>query len=161
LKEYERKILAADERILNRAGSFFVEVRSSVAAQAVRLRRTGLGCRADGRADLVAKLATDRGYSRPEFNSTAELLIIGGRHPGDRRIAGGKKGERFRSQRSFASSPGGSNCYSLPGRTWAANPRISDVRAVVLMAQMGSLFRAPGEAAHHRPHFYALGARTI
>src|SRR6267142_855976 len=40
LKEYERKILAADERVVEIERQLFVEVRSSVAAQAVRLRRT-------------------------------------------------------------------------------------------------------------------------
>src|SRR6202048_3105878 len=40
LKEYERKILAADERILEIERQLFIDVRSSVAAQAMRLRKT-------------------------------------------------------------------------------------------------------------------------
>jgi len=40
LKEYERKILAADERILEIERQLFIDVRSSVAAKAARLRRT-------------------------------------------------------------------------------------------------------------------------
>src|SRR6266850_1662722 len=40
LKEYERKILAADERILEIERQLFVDIRSGVAAKASRLRRT-------------------------------------------------------------------------------------------------------------------------
>src|SRR5258707_4792914 len=40
LKEYERKILAADERILEIERQLFVDIRSAVAAKAARLRRT-------------------------------------------------------------------------------------------------------------------------
>jgi len=123
LKEYERKILAADERILEIERQLFVEVRSSLRA-GVRLRRTASAVAQMDVLTSFAKLATDRGYSRPEFNSRAKLLIIGGRH-GDRRIAAGKKASAS-FPTIFASSRAGSNCYSLPGRTWAANPRISD-----------------------------------
>src|SRR6202040_3192785 len=81
LKEYERKILAADERILEIERQLFVDVRSSVAAKAARLRRTAAAVAQLDVLTAFAKLAADRGYSRPEFNSTGELLIIGGRHP--------------------------------------------------------------------------------
>jgi len=53
-------------------------VRSSVAAKAVRLRRTAAAVAQLDVLTAFAKLAADRGYSRPEFNSTGELLIIGG-----------------------------------------------------------------------------------
>src|SRR6516225_7501441 len=81
LKDYERKILAADERILEIERQLFVDVRSSIAAKASRLRRTAA---AIAKVDVLAsfaKLAADRNYTRPEFAATGELLIIGGRHP--------------------------------------------------------------------------------
>ncbi len=40
LKDYERKVLAADERIIEIERQLFVEIRSSIAAKAARLRRT-------------------------------------------------------------------------------------------------------------------------
>src|SRR5258705_12308355 len=94
LKEYERKILAADERIVEIERQLFFEVRSSVAAQAVRLRRTASAVAQMDVLTAFAKLAADRGYSRPEFNSTGELLIIGGRHPVIEELLR-QKGERF------------------------------------------------------------------
>jgi len=60
----------------------------------------------------------------PEFNSTGELLIIGGRHPVIEELLR-QKGERS-CPTIFASNPGDSSYFSLLGRTWAASPRISD-----------------------------------
>jgi len=40
LKDYERKVLAADERILEIERQLFIDIRSRVAAKAARLRRT-------------------------------------------------------------------------------------------------------------------------
>ena len=81
LKGYERKILAADERILEIERQLFVEVRSGIAAKAARLRRTAAAIAQLDVLASFAKLAADRNYARPEFNGTGELLIVGGRHP--------------------------------------------------------------------------------
>jgi DNA mismatch repair protein MutS len=94
LKEYERKILAADERISEIERQLFVEVRSAVAAHAVRIRRTAAAVAQMDVLTTFAKLAADRGYARPEFPSTGELLIIGGRHPVIEELLR-QRGERF------------------------------------------------------------------
>ncbi len=94
LKEYERKILAADERILEIERQLFVDIRSSIAAQAARLRRTGSAVAQLDVMTSFAKLAADRGYSRPEFNESGELLLVAGRHPVIEELLR-QKGERF------------------------------------------------------------------
>jgi len=68
LKEYERKILAADERICEIEAKLFVELRSDIAAKALRLRRTASAVAQLDVLTSFAKLAADRGYTRP--NST-------------------------------------------------------------------------------------------
>jgi DNA mismatch repair protein MutS len=94
LKEYERKILAADERILEIERQLFVDLRSAVAAKAARLRKTaGAIAQLDVLA-AFAKLAADRGYTRPEFTSSGELLIVAGRHPVIEELLR-QRGERF------------------------------------------------------------------
>ena len=70
LKEYERKILAADERILEIERQLFIDIRSGVAAQAVRLRKTAGAVAQLDVLTSFAKLAADRGYTRPEFTTT-------------------------------------------------------------------------------------------
>jgi DNA mismatch repair protein MutS len=94
LKEYERKILAADERICEIERQLFIDIRSGVAAHAVRLRRTAAAIAQMDVLTTFGKLAADRGYARPEFTSTGELLIIGGRHPVIEELLR-QRGERF------------------------------------------------------------------
>ena len=141
LKEYERKILAADERILEIERQLFIEIRSSIAAQAARLRRTAAAVAQLDVLTSFAKLAADRGYVRPEFNSTGELLIVGGRHPVIEELLR-QRGERFvpndlcfdpvRQQLLLITGPnmGGKSTY------------LRQAALIVLMAQMGSFVPA-------------------
>jgi DNA mismatch repair protein MutS len=94
LKEYERKILAADERIAEIERQLFIDIRCGVAAHAVRLRKTAAAIAQMDVLTTFAKLAADRGYARPDFTTTGELLIIGGRHPVIEELLR-QRGERF------------------------------------------------------------------
>jgi DNA mismatch repair protein MutS len=94
LKEYERKILAADERICEIEKQLFIDIRNAVATHAVRLRRTAAAIAQMDVLTTFAKLAADRGYVRPDFTTTGELLIIGGRHPVIEELLR-QRGERF------------------------------------------------------------------
>jgi DNA mismatch repair protein MutS len=141
LKEYERKILAADERIIEIERQLFVDIRSGVAANAARLRRTAAAVAQMDVLTAFAKLAADRGYTRPEFNSTGELLIIGGRHPVIEELLR-QRGERFvpndlyfepaRQQLLLITGPnmGGKSTY------------LRQSALIVLMAQIGSFVPA-------------------
>ncbi len=70
LKEYERKILAADERICEIEKQLFIDIRTAVASHAVRLRKTAAAVAQMDVLTTFAKLAADRGYVRPEFTDT-------------------------------------------------------------------------------------------
>src|SRR5580658_10468757 len=94
LKEYERKILAADERIAEIERQIFIDIRSGVAAHAVRLRHTAAAIAQMDVLTTFAKLAADRGYTRPEFTCGGQLLIVGGRHPVIEELLR-QRGERF------------------------------------------------------------------
>ena len=137
LKEYERKILAADERIGEIERQLYVDVRSSIATSAGRLRRTAAAIAKLDVLTAFAKLAADRGYTKPEFTTTGELLIIGGRHAVVEELLK-QKGERFvpndlcfelgRQQLLLITGPnmGGKSTY------------LRQAALIVLMAQMGS-----------------------
>ena len=136
LKEYERKILAADERIAEIERQLYVDVRSRIAAQAVRLRRTaGAIAKLDVLA-AFAKLAADRGYVRPEFNGTGELLIIGGRHPVIEELLKAK-GERF-VPNDLCFEPGRQQLLLITGPNMGGKSTyLRQTALIVLMAQMG------------------------
>uniref|UniRef100_A0A831XLL1 DNA mismatch repair protein MutS n=1 Tax=Geobacter metallireducens TaxID=28232 RepID=A0A831XLL1_GEOME len=81
LKEYEEKVLGAEERIVELEYSLFQEIRQRVAAEGERLART-----ADRLATLdvltsLAEVAHERNYCRPVVDDGDTLSITEGRHP--------------------------------------------------------------------------------
>ena len=102
LKEYERKVLSAEERVLEIERRLYGEIRESIAREAGRIRRTAA---AIAQLDVLvnfARIAAARHYARPEFTETAaaakgargELMIAGGRHPVIEKLLE-ERGERF------------------------------------------------------------------
>ena len=141
LKEYERKILAADERILEIERRLFIDLRSSIAAQAARLRKTAAAIAQLDVLTSLAKLAADRGYSRPEFNSTGELLIVGGRHPVLEELLR-QKGERF-VPNDLCFEPGRQQLLLITGPNMGGKSTyLRQAALIVLLAQMGSFVPA-------------------
>ncbi len=118
-----------------------MEIRSSIAAKAARLRRTAAAVAQLDVLTSLAKLAADRGYIRPEFNDAGELLIVAGRHPVIEELLR-QKGERFvpndlyfeprRQQLLLITGPnmGGKSTY------------LRQTALIILMAQMGSFVPA-------------------
>jgi len=141
LKEYERKILAADERILEIERQLFVDLRSGIAAQAARLRKTAAAIAQLDVLTSLAKLAADRGYARPEFNSTGELLIVGGRHPVIEELLR-QKGERF-VPNDLCFEPGRQQLLLITGPNMGGKSTyLRQAALIILLAQMGSFVPA-------------------
>jgi len=141
LKEYERKILAADERILEIERQLFVDIRSGVAAKASRLRRTASAVAQLDVLTAFAKLAADRGYTRAEFNSTGELLIVGGRHPVIEELLR-QRGERF-VPNDLCFEPGRQQLLLITGPNMGGKSTyLRQSALIILMAQMGSFVPA-------------------
>jgi DNA mismatch repair protein MutS len=81
LKEYESRVLGAEERIGRLEFELFGQVRAEVAAAAGPLLRTA---RAVGSLDALASLAEvahQRGYVRPQVDDGFTIEIVDGRHP--------------------------------------------------------------------------------
>ena len=87
LKEYEEKVLGADERILTREIEIFEALRSSVAAEAARIQDTA---RALATLDVLAGLAETAAianYTKPHLHEGDEFVVADGRHPVVERFA--------------------------------------------------------------------------
>jgi DNA mismatch repair protein MutS len=141
LKEYERKILAADERILEIERQLFIDLRSSIAGKAARLRKTACAIAQLDVLATFAKLATDRGYTRPEFNSSGELLIIAGRHPVIEELLR-QRGERFVPNDLFF-EPARQQLLLITGPNMGGKSTyLRQAALIVLMAQIGSFVPA-------------------
>jgi len=81
LKEYEEKVLGADERILERELEIFETLRRAVAAEAPRIQASA---RALAALDVLAALAEDaavNNYIKPHVHDGDELTAIDARHP--------------------------------------------------------------------------------
>src|SRR5690606_26049970 len=80
LKEYEEKILGAQDKMILIEQQLFEELRSEVFAHLSALRETA---RSLAQLDVLAsyaQLAADRNYCRPQINKQG-LMIKQGRHP--------------------------------------------------------------------------------
>jgi DNA mismatch repair protein MutS len=81
LKEYEEKVLGADERIVERELEIFEALRAAVAAEAPRIQATAraLGC-LDVLAGLAEAAATNN-YTKPHVHDGDDIVVVDGRHP--------------------------------------------------------------------------------
>jgi DNA mismatch repair protein MutS len=87
LKDYERKVLDAEEKIQTLEKELFADLRRRVAAQAQRIRSAAS---AVGELDVTAALAqvaAENRYQRPAFSDSGEMRILAGRHPVIERIS--------------------------------------------------------------------------
>ena len=81
LKEYERKILAAEENILALEREIFAGLRQDAAAQALPIRATAAAVAELDVTLAMAQLAAENRYIRPRFSDSGVMQIAGGRHP--------------------------------------------------------------------------------
>jgi DNA mismatch repair protein MutS len=90
LKEYEERVLGADERIVERELEIFEALRVKVAAEAPRVLDTA---RAVATLDVLAGLAetaTLCNYTKPHVHEGDEILASDVRHPVVERLAAGR-----------------------------------------------------------------------
>jgi DNA mismatch repair protein MutS len=141
LKEYERKVLEADERISEIERRLFTELRLWIAAQAARLRRTGA---AIAQLDVIgnfARLAASRNYSRPEFTGDTQIMIVAGRHPVIEQLLE-QRGERFVPNDLFLDDTSQQILLITGPNMGGKSTYLRQAALIILMAQMGSFVPA-------------------
>ena len=81
LKEYEEKVLGADERIVEREVEIFDALRGRVAAEAPRIQDTARALAALDVLAALAETAAVHNYTKPLMHDGDELLATDARHP--------------------------------------------------------------------------------
>lgn len=81
LKEYEEKVLGAQEKILRIEQDLFVALRERVFTYVGTLQTTARALAELDVLSSLAELATSRRYARPQLVENGSLLIKQGRHP--------------------------------------------------------------------------------
>ena len=139
LKEYEEKVLTADEKSKELEYELFLELRDAMAAARRRMQTT-----ADVLAQLdvlvaLAELARQRNYCRPEIVEQPELRIIDGRHP----VLDVIEPEGTFVPNNVAAGPGEGTIFLITGPNMAGKSTyIRQVALITLLAQIGSFVPA-------------------
>jgi DNA mismatch repair protein MutS len=81
LKEYEEKVLGADERILECELEIFEGLRAAVAAEAPRIQASARALAALDVLAALAEAAAVGNYIKPHLHDGDELSVIDARHP--------------------------------------------------------------------------------
>ena len=143
LKEYEAKILDAQEKIVEIERRLFTELRTAIAAEAKRIRQTALALAEVDVLGSLAHIAALRNYCRPQFNDAAgEVEIIEGRHPviEQQELAGGS--ERFVPNDLYLNSST-HNILLLTGPNMGGKSTyLRQTALIAILAQMGSFVPA-------------------
>lgn len=81
LKEYEEKVLYAEERIAELEYNLFLDIRSKISQKTARLQKIASNVANLDVLSSLAELASQRNYCCPEVNFEDRIKIGEGRHP--------------------------------------------------------------------------------
>jgi DNA mismatch repair protein MutS len=81
LKEYEEKVLGADERILERELQIFEDLRVRVGAEAPRIQATARALATLDILSALAEAAAVNNYIKPHVHDGDEMSVVDARHP--------------------------------------------------------------------------------
>ena len=145
LKEYEVKILDAQEKIVEIERRLFIELRTAIAGEAKRIRQAALALAEVDVLASLAHIATLRNYCRPAFVESAdssEIEVVEGRHPviEQQEMAGGS--ERFVPNDLYLNGST-HNIMLLTGPNMGGKSTyLRQTALIVILAQMGSFVPA-------------------
>lgn len=161
LKEYEEKVLAAEDKLKQLEQTIFLQLRDLVAAAAARLQSTANALAEIDVLAALAELARSRNYVRPTVVAQPVLEIEAGRHPvlditepegtfvpNDLRCAAGttvsetRNEERGASDHNSQLDPRGSILLITGPNMAGKSTYIRQAALLTLMAQMGSFVPA-------------------
>jgi DNA mismatch repair protein MutS len=152
LKEYEAKILDAQEKIVEIERRLFTELRKATAAEAKRIRQTGLALAEVDVLGSLAHIAALRNYCRPQFviskvpdvpdTAAAAIEIIEGRHPviEQQELAGGN--ERFVPNDLYLNSTTHTILLLTGPNMGGKSTYLRQTALIVILAQIGSFVPA-------------------
>jgi DNA mismatch repair protein MutS len=141
LKDLERKILEAEEKILSLEREIFNEVRSFAAAHAARIRSSAAAVAELDVAAALAEVAAGRRYSRPRFSEAGEMRIEAGRHPVVERLAEREAG-RFIPNDLYLDSQSAFIAVITGPNMGGKSTYLRQAALIAVLAQMGSFVPA-------------------
>jgi len=141
LKEYESKILDAQERIVDIERRLFAALRSNIAGEAKRIRQTALALAEVDVLASLAHIAALRNYCRPAFDDSADIEIVEGRHPVIENQDIGA-GDRFVPNDLFLNATTHTILILTGPNMGGKSTYLRQAALIVILAQMGSFVPA-------------------
>lgn len=138
LKEYEAKVLDAQEKIVEIERRLFAELRAAIAAEAKRIRQTALAL---AQIDVLAGFATqaaNRNYCRPRFDDSSDIEIVEGRHPVIEQMDLTGVSDRFVPNDLYLNGTTHAVLVITGPNMGGKSTYLRQAALIVLMAQMGS-----------------------
>ena len=144
LKQYESKVLEAEEKIVEIERRLFVELRTAIAGEAKRIRQTSLALAEADALLALANIAAARGYARPALDDSGVIELVEARHPVvEQQVMSGA--ERF-VPNDLLLNPESDLIVLLTGPNMGGKSTyLRQTALIVIMAQMGSF--VPARAA--------------
>ncbi len=143
LKEYESKILDAQEKIVEIERRLFAELRVAIAGEAKRIRQTALALAEVDVLAALAHIAALRNYCRPQFdNSGGEIEILAGRHPVIEQQELSGVGDRFVPNDLFLNSTTHTILVLTGPNMGGKSTYLRQTALIVILAQIGSFVPA-------------------
>jgi DNA mismatch repair protein MutS len=144
LKDYERKVLDAEDKILTLEKELFAEVRKFAAAHAQRIRLTAAAVAEIDVTAALAQVAAENRYVRPAFSDNGEMRILAGRHPVIERLEQQDAG-RFIPNDLYLNSDTDLIAIITGPNMGGKSTYLRQAAAIAILAQMGSF--VPADAA--------------
>jgi DNA mismatch repair protein MutS len=145
LKDYERKVLDAEEKILALEKDLFGAVRQLAADHGQRIRQTAAATAELDVTASLAQVAAENRYTRPQFSSSGEMRIAAGRHPVIERLTEQDSG-RFIPNDLYLNSSESLIAVITGPNMGGKSTYLRQAALIALMAQMGSF--VPADSAH-------------
>src|SRR3954453_2282692 len=144
LKDYERKVLDAEDKILTLEKELFADVRRRAAAEAQRIRATASAVAELDVTAALAQVAAENRYQRPHFSDSGEMRILAGRHPVIERLAEQESG-RFIPNDLYLNNSTDLIAIITGPNMGGKSTYLRQAALIAILAQMGSL--VPAESA--------------
>ena len=141
LKEYESKILDAQEKIVDIERRLFAELRSAIAGEARRIRQTALALAEIDVLAALAQIAALRNYCRPRFDDSNDIEIVAARHPVIEQLVLGS-GERFVPNDLYLNSTTHTILVLTGPNMGGKSTYLRQTALITILAQMGSFVPA-------------------
>jgi DNA mismatch repair protein MutS len=142
LKEYESKILDAQEKIVEIERRIFAELRSTIAGEAKRIRQTALALAEVDVLSALAHIAALRNYCRPKFEESSDLEVLNGRHPVIEQQELSGAGDRFVPNDLYLNGTTHTVLVLTGPNMGGKSTYLRQAALIVILAQMGSFVPA-------------------